>query len=529
MESRGDPRLCFIGFMMDKKIKIVKSAGIVGMGISFSRILGYLRDMVIASKFGAGLITDAFFTAYMIPNLFRQLFGEGALSAAFIPVFSDYLTNKGKESAWQLANIIINLLLLFTMFIAILGIIFAPSVVCLIAPGFSKNVDLTVFLTRIMFPFVTLICMAALLMGILNACQHFSIPALAAAFLNITMILSIYFLSPCFNQPVLGLALGVLIGGLLQMGIQIIPLVKRGFAYQFIIKLNHPGVKKIYSLMLPAIAGLAITQINLVIGRILASFLDPGSISALYYANHLVWLPISLFGVSIGTVSFAMMSNQVAKNDLSSLKETLLLSLRMIIITTIPAGVGLIVLGKPIITLLFQRGEFTAADTLATNSALVYYSLGIFAFASLRVVIPTFYAFKDTLTPFKTGVIVVIGNLILSLLLMPYLKHGGLALATTLAAFLNLIVLVIILRRMIGSLNGSYLSILFIKALGASLIMGIVCLKVTSFIKRTPSLQVVLAILIGILVLFICYKLFKVKEIDSLLRKIVSRSKKLES
>lgn len=511
---------------MDKKVRIVKNAGIVGIGTSFSRVLGYLRDMVIASKFGAGLITDAFFIAYTIPNLFRQLFGEGALSAAFIPVFSDYLTSKGKESAWQLANIVINLLLLLTMFIAVLGIIFAPSVVSLIAPGFSKNVNLTVSLTRIMFPFVTLICMAALFMGILNACQHFSIPAIAPVFLNIAMILSVYFLSPCFEQPILGLALGVLVGGLLQMGVQIIPLVKRGFAYQFIIKISHPGVKNIYKLMLPAIAGLAITQINLTIGRILASFLDPGSISALYYANHLVWLPISLFGISIGTVSFAMMSNQVAENNLSSLKETLLLSLRMVIITTIPAGVGLMVLGKPIITLLFQRGAFTPSDTIATNLALFYYSLGIFAFASLRVVIPTFYAFKDTITPFKTGVMVAISNLILSLLLMPYLKHGGLALATTLSAFLNLIVLVIVLRRMIGPLNEGYLSTLFIKTLGASIIMGAGCLVVINYIKGLLLLRVVLSTLLGIFILFICYKLFRVKEVDSLVKKIVGYRKK---
>ncbi|MDI6786468.1 MAG: murein biosynthesis integral membrane protein MurJ [bacterium] len=514
---------------MDKKFKIVKNVGIVGFGTSFSRILGYLRDMAIASKFGAGLIADAFFIAFMIPNLFRQLFGEGALSAAFIPVFSDYLTNKSKESAWQLTSIIINLLLLLTTLIAFLGILFSPYIISIIAPGFSKNVDLTILLTRIMFPFVIFICMAALFMGALNAWQHFSIPALAPAFLNITMIVSIYFLSPCFEKPILGLALGVLIGGLFQMGVQIIPLIKKGFTYQFILRLNHPGVKRIYNLMIPAVAGLAITQVNLVISRILASFLDSGSISALYYANRLIWLPISLFGISVGTVSFAMMSDQVAKNDLSSLKETLLLSLRMIVITTVPAAIGLIVLGKPIIALLFQRGEFTATDTLATNIALFYYSLGIFAFASLKVIISTFYAFKDTKTPFKIGIVVVISNFILSLLLMPYLKHGGLALATTLSAFINLIVLVVILRRMIGHLNGSYLSILFIKTLGASLIMGIVCWKVMSFMRGMLLLQIVLAILIGLIVLFICYKLFKVKEIDSLLKKIVSRSKKIEN
>jgi len=484
--------------------------------------------MVIASKFGAGLITDAFFIAFMIPNLFRQLFGEGALSAAFIPVFSDYLVNKEKKDAWQLANLVINLLLLISIVITILGIIFAPYVVCLIAPGFSKNVDLAILLTQVMFPFMILICTAALLMGILNACQHFSISALAPVLLNISMICSVYFISPFFKEPILGLALGVLLGGFLQVAVQIIPLLRKGYTYKFNLSLNHPGIKKIGNLMIPAVMGLAITQVNLVISRSLASFLGTGSISALYYANNLIWLPIALFGVSLGTVSFAMMSSQVAKEDFSSLRETLILSLRMLIMTTIPASIGLIVLGEPIITLLFQRNEFTLNDTIATNIALFYYALGIFAFASLRVITPVFYAFKDTKTPLKTGAVAVICNLGLSILLLPSLKHGGLALATTLSASLNFVILMVFLKKKVGSLKDGHLLTLSVRTLVASLIMGITCFIIINNVKYSLWWQVLVSIFSGILVLSICYKLFKIKEMDSLIKKLATYVKSLK-
>ncbi len=434
--------------------KIAKAAGVVGLATMLSRIFGFIRDMVVAAFFGAGLVTDAFFVAFRIPNLLRRLLAEGSLTVSFVPVFTDYLKNRSKEDAFELADIAFTTLSIILVIVSCAGVLLSPVIVTIMAPGFVKapaQYELTVFLTRLMFPYIFFISLVALCMGILNALRHFAAPALSPVVLNISMILAALTLRHFFQEPIVALAIGVMIGGVLQLAMQWPVLVRLGVRLKPNFNFKHPGVRRIGLLMLPAAFGAAIYQINIFVSTIMASLLPSGSVSYLYYADRIVELPLGVFAIAVGTATLPSFSDQVAGGRLEELKKTISFSLRLILFVTIPATIALIALRVPIISVLFQRGAFDANATVLTAQALLCYAVGLWAFSVIRVVVSAFFSLQDTKSPMKAAIVALIVNVIFSLILMFPLKHSGLALATSIASAVNVVMLAIILRRRIGA------------------------------------------------------------------------------
>lgn len=454
--------------------RVAKAAGVVGAATLLSRIFGFIRDMVVAGFFGAGLATDAFFVAFRIPNLLRRLFAEGSLTIAFIPVFTEYLKRKSKEDALGLANTAFTLLSIILVIVSLVGILFSPLIVKIIAPGFSSVPDkyeLTVFLTRLMFPYIFFISLVALSMGILNSLRHFAAPALAPVILNISIIGSAVLFRNLFPEPIISLAVGVMIGGVLQLSMQFPFLIKVGAKLRPSFDFKHPGIKRIGTLMLPAVFGAAVYQFNIFISTLLASLLPSGSVSYLYYADRIVQLPLGVFALAVGTASLPTLSEQATSGDLEEMKKTISFSLRLIFFITIPAMIAMIALRVPIISVLFQRGEFDHQSTILTAQALLYYAVGLWAFSAIRVVVSAFYSLQDTKTPVKIAIIALIVNIILSVILMYPLKHGGLALATSVASAVNIIILFFVLKKRIGRFLGEEFKGSVFKTVLASLAM----------------------------------------------------------
>jgi putative peptidoglycan lipid II flippase len=433
-----------------EKESVSQAAGIVGFYTFFSRILGLVRDMVVARYFGSGMATDAFFVALRIPNLLRRLFAEGSLTIAFIPIFTEYLRTRSREEALELARVILTLLSIILVIVAISGVLLSPWIVRLQAWGFGatgEKYELTVLLTRITFPYIFLISIVALFMGVLNSLRHFAAPAASPILWNAGIIGATIWISPHMSRPIVGVALGVIIGGLLQLAIQIPPVIKRGISLFPIWNPHHPAVKRIGLLMLPAIFGSAIYQFNQFIGTLLASLLPEGSISWLYYADRIVEFPLGVFAIAISTAALPSLSRQAAGKEFDSFRDTLNHSLGLTFFITIPSMAGLIVLGKPLIRLFFERGAFDAFSTEKTAYALIFYSLGLWAFSGIRVIVSAFYAFQDTKTPVKIAVVALTANLAFSLLLMGPLEHGGLALALSIASSLQFCLLLFFFKR----------------------------------------------------------------------------------
>jgi len=461
--------------MMTEKKRVTKAAGVVGSATLLSRIFGFIRDVVIAWFFGAGLASDAFFVAFRIPNLLRRLFAEGSLTIAFIPVFTEYLTRNGKAEAFALGRATVRLLSVILALTAILGVICAPLIVGLIAPGFAESPDkqaLTVLLTRIMFPYIFFIGLVALAMGILNALGHFAAPALAPVMLNLAIIFAALFIAPQMSEPVVGLAIGVIIGGILQLALQIPFLIRKGFAFWAKSRFWHPGLQRVGRLMLPAVFGAAVYQINILIGTLLASLLPEGSVSYLYYADRLVQFPLGIFAIATATAVLPSLSRQAAAGDLNALGGTFTHAMKLVLFITIPSMVGLIVLREPIVALLFKRGAFDAQTTHLTAIALLYYGIGLWAFAAVRIVVSTFYALQDTKTPVRMAAISIGVNIVMGILLMGPLKHGGLALATSLASMVNLGLLTWALSKRLGPIKWRSLGVSTLKTIISSGIMG---------------------------------------------------------
>jgi putative peptidoglycan lipid II flippase len=469
---------------MSENTRVTKAAGVVGAATLLSRVFGFIRDVVIAWFFGAGLSADAFFVAFRIPNLLRRLFAEGSLSIAFIPVFTEYLTVKGREEAFKLARSAMWLLSMILAVVAVLGILLSPVIIKVVAPGFISSPEkffLTVNLTRIMFPYIFFIGLVALCMGILNSLGHFAAPALAPVFLNIAMICSVFFISPYMSDPVTGLAIGVLIGGVLQLALQVPFLIKKGLHFWQKVKIFHPGLKKIGILMLPTVFGAAVYQINILVGTLLASLLPEGSISYLYYADRLVQFPLGIFAIATATAVLPSLSRQAAARDLEAVKATFAHAMKLVLFITIPSMVGLIVLREPIVALLFKRGVFDSKAVQLTAYALLYYGIGLWAFSCVRIVVSTFYALQDTRTPVRMAVISIIANIVLGIILMGPLAHGGLALATSLASMLNLGLLVRALKIKLGPLGLRNIAESACKSVLCAAIMGAVVMVVSIF------------------------------------------------
>jgi putative peptidoglycan lipid II flippase len=511
----------------NENARVARAAGVVGLATMLSRIFGFIRDMVVAAFFGAGFATDAFFVAFRIPNLLRRLFAEGSLTISFVPVFTEYLKTRSRKEALELANVSFTVLSIILVIVSITGVLLSPLIVSVMAPGFVKTPDkyeLTVFLTRIMFPYIFFISLVALCMGILNSLRHFASPALSPVILNIAMILAALFLRDFFKEPVLALAVGVLIGGLLQLLFQLPFMNRLGVRLRPDLNFSHPGVKRIGILMLPAVFGAAVYQINIFISTLLASFLPEGSVSYLYYADRLVELPLGVFAIAIGTAALPSFAEQATKGEIGEMKKTIAFSLRLMLFITIPAMIALIALRVPIISVLFERGEFDLRSTILTAQALLYYAVGLWAFSTIRVIVAAFYALQDTKTPVRIAIVALIVNTILSIILMFPLKHGGLALATSIASAVNVVTLSAILARRIGRFLDREFQMSVLKAFVASFIMwGAIelCSYLLAWRDDGPFnerlITLAAAIVVGMVTFFIASYLLRSREMGRVL------------
>ncbi|MCM8798108.1 MAG: murein biosynthesis integral membrane protein MurJ, partial [Candidatus Omnitrophica bacterium] len=510
--------------------RLTKAAVVIGLGTALSRILGLVRDIFIAKFFGTSIFADSFFVAFRIPNLLRDFIGEGATNAALVPVFSEYLAKREREDYQRLLNVLFRIVFFLLIIISILGIFFSPFIVNMIAPGFKlepEKYQVTVKLTRIIFPYIFFIALTAFLMGVLHTHQSFISPAFSPVMLNLALILGVLVWTRYIG--IYGLAWAVLLGGLLQVLIQVPTLKKTGFKLRWRGTIRHPGINKIGKLLLPRILGSCVYQINLFVDTILASLsriVGEGGVSALYYANRLVQLPLAVFGISLAQAALPTMSFQSQENDFIKLSQTISFTLRGIAFITLPSMVGLIVLAVPLTRVLFQRGEFGTYSTQITSSALIFYSLGLFAYAGIKILVAAFYSLQDTFTPVKTSSLSLILNIFLNLILMFPLKVSGLALASAISALFNFFLLFSRLKKRIEIGEIKELTLSCLRILLASLTMGIVLrfsLFKLGYIFSKESLQLLVGVFMGIIFyIFFCF-VFKVRELDQIKRWLLKR------
>jgi len=509
---------------MQEQREIVRATGVVGSATLMSRILGLIRDIVIAGFFGAGMVTDAFFIAFTIPNLLRRLLGEGSLTVSFVPVYTDYLTHRPHEAPRVIhttATVAASLLLVLTA----LGIVLAPWIVAIQAPGWKDPalIRLTVQLTRICFPYLFFIGLVALAMGILNSHRHFFAPAVAPCLLNISIVACVLFLSPTVYPPILTAALGVSLGGLTQLLLQLPFLRAKGITFKIDFDLRHPALRRIALMMAPMMLGIAAFQFNQVVSRFLASFLPKGSVSYLYYADRIFELPLGLFGVSLGVALLPSFSRLVAQEKMEEFKKTVNLFLRMSFFITIPAMVGLIILRVPILNLIFQRGAFTYHSTLMTAQALLCYSLSIWAYGGIQVLSRAFYAVEDAKTPLKTAILALGTNFLLGVILMHPLRHAGLALANAVSAILNVSLLTYLFHHKTGGIHWRALVVSLLKTALAIIPLALVAIFIERGYTWTESggymVKIPLlggGIIIAMALFFICSYLLKNREVQFL-------------
>ncbi|NLC77110.1 MAG: murein biosynthesis integral membrane protein MurJ [Clostridia bacterium] len=453
--------------------QIAKAAGLIMMTMVLSRLLGYVRDVVIYANFGQNRITDAYNAAFSVPDFLYMLLVGGALSSAFIPVFSGYLARDREKDAWEVAGIVLNWVLIL-LFVGIgAGLMYTPQLINLLVPGFPpESMGLTVHMTRIMFFQVVLMAVSGIVTGILHSYKHFTAPAIGSVLYNLGIIVAGYFLSRLYG--ITGFALGVVIGALLHLAVQLPVLKRTGINYRFSLDFRHPGVLQLLKLLIPVLIGLSVMQVNLLISQNLASGLPGGMLTALRTGQRLMQLPIGVFAIAISVAFFPTLTEYAARRDLRAFGQGVSLGFRFILFLALPATVGLMVLRVPLIRLLFEVGLFTPENTAATANALLFYSVGICAYASIQLLSRTFYALQDTVTPVVIGILTIGINIVLNLALREPLGHGGLALAYSLAGLFNMGGLFWVLRRKLaGAIKWRVLLPSFGKSLIASLVMGI--------------------------------------------------------
>jgi putative peptidoglycan lipid II flippase len=541
--------------LAEKPQSVARSAGIVSIAVMGSRVLGLVREQVFAAYFGAGFLNDAFQVGFRIPNTLRDLFAEGALSAAFVKTFTDYSLKKSEEEAWRLASMVLNALAIVLSIITILGIIFSPQIVATIAADFSpEKKALATTLTQIMFPFILMVALAAVAMGVLNTKGRFGIPASASTLFNVGSIVGglacAYWLSgggwektrdtgalpsDAAQWAIIGMAIGTLIGGSLQFLIQVPSLLRVGFRFRAIVSFTDPGVRQVMRLMAPAIVGTAAVQINVLINTFFASGIEGGP-SWLGYSFRLMQFPIGVFGVAIGTATLPTISRFAARGDIQGFRSTLSSSLGLVFLMTIPSACGLVVLGRPIISLIYERGAFTTTDTEMVATALAAYSVGLAGYAAIRVLSPAFYALDDARTPMIISLISIIINTIASYLFRGWFAaygyaHAGLALSTSAVALINFFALAYLMRRKIRRLEGRRILSSFVRIALASMALSVACyFTYTGLVAllgerglRARLIETLVPIAVGGLVFFVAARLLGVRELDQAVQAVTGR------
>jgi putative peptidoglycan lipid II flippase len=522
--------------------RLARSAGIFGLATITSRILGLVRDQVVAFYFGAGDANDAFRVASRIPNLVRDLFAEGAMSAAFVPTFTRQLTLHGREQSWRLASSVITALLIVTGAIVVIGIVFAEPLVRLFAAEFADvpgKIELTIYLTRIVFPFLTLVAVAAVLMGMLNSLGHFFIPALSPAMFNVAVIVIslafIPFADALGVQPITIVAIATLAGGVGQLVIQWPPLRKEGFQYRPILDFRDEALHRVLLLMGPGTLGMAATQINVFVNTVLATGEGTGAVSWLDFAFRLMYLPIGLFGVSIATAATPAISRMVAEQDFARIRSTLAGALGLMLFLNLPATIGLVVLAQPIVSVIFEHGEFTPSDTVATAAALQLYAIGLIGYSIVRIISPTFYAVGRSRIPVMASAGSVIVNIALNVTLVRVMGYRGLALGTSITAILNASVQLFLLRREIHGIEGPRIAASFARVVIASTVMGAVTWGVHAALVDimpgaallTQMLRLLITIVISLATLAAMAQLLRIQEFAEARDLIAGRLKRM--
>src|SRR5437763_647102 len=460
--------------------QVVGALGSIGLATLASRVLGFVRDMVVALVFGAGPVTDAFFVAFRIPNILRRLLAEGALSTAVIPVFTEYTMNRPRDELIRMLRAVLSVALLALGVATVIGVLAAPWLLAVVAPGFTDPAQrgLAVVLTRVMFPYLLLVGAAAFAMGVLNSQGRFFAAALGPAVLNVGMIVGVVVLARRVDPPIMALALGVLLGGVGQLLVQVPGLKRLGLLVSPSRELRHPALGRVSRLLLPAVFGLAAVQVMVFVNTLLASLLPAGSISFLYYADRVMEFPLGIFGIALASASLPAMSRQAAAGDTRGVATTLNFALRLATYVSAPATVGLALLSVPITRVLFERGRFGPDDTAATAVALVWYAVGLVGFAGARIAAQAFYAIAEPGTAVRLGALAVAANVVAAVALMGPLGHAGLAGASSLGAYVNLLGLLWAGRRRFGRLGGRALAASVLRTALACVPLALWCLLI---------------------------------------------------
>ena len=516
-----------------------KAAGIVGLAVLCSRVLGLAREAIFAALFGGGRIMDAFTIAFRIPNLLRDLFAEGALSTAFVTTFSKTTAIEGDQAAWRLANKVATLATVVLSAIVVAGILSAPWLVSLLAPGFEgEKAALTVTLTRVMYPFILLVSLAALVMGMLNAKNVFGVPAMASSFFNLGSIVAGvalgWFLDPGFGpKAILGLAIGTLVGGGLQFAVQLPSLHRLGYVFHPDFKWRDPGVKAILRLMGPSVVAASTTQVNVLVNSVFASGLGDGPTFWLTVAFRLMQLPLGLFGVALGTVALPLLARMAATGNMEAFRSELARGMRLAFLMTIPASIGLMLLAEPIISVLYQHHKFGAYETAESAGALRFYAIGLCGYAALKVLVNAFYAVDKRKTPMVVSFIAVALNLILNWVFTLHLHwgHRGLAFSTSCIATSNFLILYFLMRRHLGALESGAMLRLLAKLAVASAVLAAICWggmhflladwATQPFLPKVLSLAFVIAL--GAAAFFMCASALGITELREITHAVKRR------
>ena len=529
--------------------RIVRSAGLISIATMASRVLGVVRETVLAAIFGAagGPEMDAFNVAFRVPNLLRDLFAEGAMTAAFVPTFTAALTSRGREAAWRLGNLVINSLLIVTTPLVVLGILFARPMTRAIASGrefadVPGKLELTTLLTQLMLPFLTTVAIAVAMMGMLNSLRRFFVPALSPAMFNVATIACALLLIPLMPAvglpPIAAIAIGAVLGGIGQIAVQWVALRREGYRYRPAVDFRDPELRQILRLMGPGTLGLAAIQINVFVNTYLATTQPQGAVSWLNYAFRLMYLPIGLFGVSIATAALPEIAQHAAADNLTAVRRTLARSVRLMLMLNVPATVGLIVLARPIVEVLLQRGRFTASDTMATAAALMFYAPAMIGSSIVKIASPTFYAMRNARTPLLVSLATVAINLALNTTLVHVLGYRGLALGTSIASLFDAGALLWLLQRRIGDGERWSMADGLIKIVAASVAMGAGAwladrelagvlpsgLAIVKHVDLYLTIRLGLSITAGLVILLAAARLLRLQELDDALDRVLRRA-----